>query len=504
MSATTTGARQRRVRFSGGLPDPGSGSQPYAQCREELRDFTPGKITALIINSDAWSDVMKPILAELEGERRKPGKEQPFYRCEELEAVLVYQCVAGLQTYREARRRLAGDDAEARGVLGLTFARMGTRRPNRVLKHFDGIPSEATISRHKRRFGLERRRDAICALEERFLAEHLDTPELQEEARVLHLDGSTILTHYTAPRFDAKTKKQVNRPVTAPDAGYMARGAGPDKSGDGWTLISLVSGTGVPLVPSTIVKINEPECAAAEKMIATHYDRLVRSRLGDDQQLAVLSADSGFHKQTFRKQLRSLGVLENVHPVSHSYSDKSLRNARKNNAFTHEIRGYPNWRANGHREIACRCGEGRTSKRTRLQNGRAVARMEGHCATCGSITITSGEWVTKQSGQAGAPFYFARRDPRRKDEQVDFLFGNPLTFNSREAAIYGRDRFGRHEGFHGMLEARFGLLKKRWFRHQAQAETEAALVFSIIHAVSLEQRRQRRLAAQPPPSALAA
>lgn len=491
-----------RLRYSGDLPPVGSGEQPFAKCRAELHGFTEGEITRLIVQSNAWREVMKPILDELDRERFRPGKEQPLYTSEELESVLLFQRVAGEPTCAGARRLLAGDDSEARRVLGFAHPRMAKRRPRRVLRLRDGVPSEATLARHRARFGRERRLKAWQALERRFLEEHLATPELAEEARVLYCDGTVIQTHFTAPKYDPKTKKLINPElVTAPDAGYRGKSAGEGRSGSGWNLIAVVTRTGVPVVPSSIIKIHEDECGAAEKLLEQDFQQITAPIIGSER-LCVLNADMAFADQPLREAARRVGIIENIHGASHAKKDTSVRRARELNAFEHAIKGYPKWRANGHREIRCVCGECRTSRRIFVRNGKTVARLEGFCAKCGSITITSGEWVVKKPGKAGGRYYFARRDPRQ-DEQPDYSFGNPLTFNDPVAASYGIKRWSRGEGFNGTVSTRFGLNEKRWLRWQAEVETDAAIIFSIIHAVSLEQRRRVRAAAQAPPRTLA-
>lgn len=79
------------------------------------------------------------------------------------------------------------------------------------------------------------------------------------------------------------------------------------------------------------------------------------------------------------------------------------------------------------------------------------------------------------------------------------LLLDPLTFNDPLAREYGQDRFGWGESFHSTLASRFGLLRRRaWFRRRTQVETEFAIAFSAIHALTLERaRRQSKTTAQP-------
>jgi hypothetical protein len=98
-----------------------------------------------------------------------------------------------------------------------------------------------------------------------------------------------------------------------------------------------------------------------------------------------------------------------------------------------------------------------------------------------------------------------RINPQNPKDKPDLLMGNPLTFNDRIAGEYGRRRFGHHEGFHGALVSRFGLIKdKRWFRRLDEAKIATAMTFCVMHVVALEQRRRRVEAdadqAQAPPA----
>ncbi len=66
------------------------------------------------------------------------------------------------------------------------------------------------------------------------------------------------------------------------------------------------------------------------------------------------------------------------------------------------------------------------------------------------------------------------------------------------ARIYGWKRFAHVEGFHGQLVSRFQLNKgKRWIRRKEQLETETAVVFSILHALAMEQRRRAAKSSTP-------
>jgi hypothetical protein len=492
----------RRLRWGGVLPLPPSGEVPYAKCRPELKDFSEAQITRWIIDSDAWKDVMVPALDQLEIERARPGKETPLYTSHVLESVLLYQRVCGLRSYKEARDRLASDrGTEARQLLGLDAPSNRLRlRKGRVVNLRDGIPSEATVSRHRTRFREHRRRDAYEALFKRLVDEHLETPELQEEARVLYVDGTAMLTHYTCPIYDKDTGRIVNDGrITCFDGGYVPYDAGPNKWGHGYSLVSMVTASGLPLT-HRVGPLNMSEKDAALELLGD-YEKRVLPHLGDPAKrpVSVLAADGAFHKPENRAKARELGILENIHLASHGTKDESVKNvAKKNNErIEFDDADYKNWYANGHREVFCRCGKRATKRLSTNAQGRVIARVEGKCPTCGPITITSGDWRRAQN-----PDRFTRCNPSDPVDKRDWALGNPLTFHSPEGLEYWRCRFSHNEGFHGALVTRFGLVKgKRWFRRLDQARTDVAIVFSIIHAIALYQRALARsqAAANGPP-----
>lgn len=99
-------------------------------------------------------------------------------------------------------------------------------------------------------------------------------------------------------------------------------------------------------------------------------------------------------------------------------------------------------------------------------------------------------------------------------EDVDWSFGNPLTFDDDRSHAYGVPRFHAQEGLFGsQLSQRTGLVKgERWFRRQSQIDLEMAMVASILHSYTLHYHRIRGTAAiagpspsggggHPPPSA---
>jgi hypothetical protein len=181
-----------------------------------------------------------------------------------------------------------------------------------------------------------------------------------------------------------------------------------------------------------------------------------------------------------------VGIVENTHLSSHSNGESAKREAKRRTVKRYAIDGHSDWFATGHRELVCRCERGKTTRVCKIgADGRAVARVKGECADCGSILITSGLWRLAGNEK------FVKCLPSERDD-ADFDFGNPLTFHDSLAREYGRQRFNGQEGaFGSQFTQRWRLLEgKRWFYRQTQVNLEVAAVVTITHALSLERWRR--------------
>lgn len=353
-----------------------------------------------------------------------------------------------------------------------------------------GVPSESTLSRHRHRFGVERRDAAYAVLFDTSVISHFEQfpDEMREEARLLGIDGTKIETHYTCPIRDRATGKVVNAErVTCADGGYVGDAASPDKRGHGYNAMLLTTFTGLPLA-FDIVPLHTGEPTTAAALLTRFKD--TAGRYLDKNKIAVLAGDGAFSAREVRRTAREAGLVENIHGVSHGDSERSRRNAERANARRVLIDGYPNWFANGHAELHCKCGEGKTSKDVKARPGKMpTVRINGSCASCGPITITSGRWRKVQNaGRNGQLAY--RRIQAGEEHEADYAFGNPLTFNDPIARVYGLKRFGYCEGFHGTMVSRFNLMKgKRWFRRIEQPRSEFSMIGAFVHLLAMEQRR---------------
>ncbi|MBA2794871.1 MAG: hypothetical protein H0U32_12890, partial [Thermoleophilaceae bacterium] len=238
--------------------------------------------------------------------------------------------------YRSARDRLAGD--EAREILGFSDPR---NRGGRVIHLRDGIPSEASVSRHKSRFGEATRLLAYGQLFDRLVTEPLDDPAMREEARILDIDGSHILTHYTCPKTN-RGRVTNEKQVTCPDGGFLPpTEQQPGKSGHGFNLVSITTATGLPLA-FDVAKINASEKTTATDLLQGQFADLVAPRL-DPTKVAVLSGDGGFNAKPLRAAAHELGLVENIHLASHADRDTSRKNVSRRDHASIQIEGYPNW-----------------------------------------------------------------------------------------------------------------------------------------------------------------
>jgi hypothetical protein len=286
-------------------------------------------------------------------------------------------------------------------------------------------------------------------------------------------------------------------------------GRGADHSGAGWNIVMVMSSKGTVLAHRN-VPLHVSESGTLAQM-APEVGQMLDA-LGEPE-LRVLTTDGAFNSKETRRALRGVGILENTHLSSHSSHPSSKRKAESRTKKRYRIEGYPDWFATGHRELVCRCGQGKTARVAEIEarTGKAIARLKGECSKCGNVLITSGLWRLSQNEK------FVKCLPSERAD-AEFVFGNPLTFHDTLAKEYGRQRFNGQEGaFGSQFTQRWKLLKsKRWFYRQSQVDLEVAAVMTITHALSLERWRRAGLgggagavagaggAGASPPEALAA
>jgi Fe-S cluster biogenesis protein NfuA len=488
------------LKFPSALPRrPDKVEFPFARCRTEFKGFSIGDFVLAVIESPEWEDNVGRLCDEIDRTASLMSITRRLYASRELEKLEILRRILGLEFIEEARQWPSlPENRGTRRKLGFDDPRdhiHNRHRPRQLARgddrRLDGVPSESTVRRHERRISDEARAAAYDkSLSEIIPAALAESKEFREEARIVGGDGSAIRTHYKAPIFDRKTGEIVKpERVTAPEAGYMPESAGKDKSGDGWSVVTLMTMSGLPL-GHRVIKIHQQETPALLDILRTDYRELVAPKLDHgDAELSVLSGDGAFSFDALRSEARGQGMVENVHRASHRDAPESRRNVKKLSAQKISIEGKKDWYVNGHFELFCRCGGQEVFQVFKRSKGRAVVRLEGRCKHgCGRITITSGRWRKVQN-----PTRFVKVQPGEKPE---LKMGNPLTYHSKLGKYYGDARFAYQEGMNGVLERGYALLRdKRWFRTEAQAKLEVAMVYFVVHALARKQRRLKSDAA---------
>jgi hypothetical protein len=513
-------ARKRRASRSATLPPPPEDrTLDYAASREELRGIEPGEVVLAVEELRGFREVVRPALeaadaarlAPRPGEDKRRGQRPKFFALDYWRFEVLRRVIASQSTVHTRDWLTTDKAARTRELLGFDKPRPhGGGKPQRWT---EGVPSDSWVSDFRSKWLPEAELAALMQQLERWaLAEKMATlPGAREECRVLYADGSKLETHANAPILKKDKEGNVIEVVnewkkgrdgglvpgiTAPEAGYVPnRGGNADHSGHGWNIVMVMSSKGTVLahrnVPmhagenTTLIDM-VPEVG---QVLGTLDDPERRGPEGEGPELRVLSTDCNFHSHELRGKLREIGIIENTHLTSHARRPSSQEDAKARKRKRYPIDRHPAWFLNGHRELVCACGEGKSSRVASInpRTGKATARLKGECPECRSVTITSGLWM--QTENASGKFLQCLPHERAR---VEWDVGNPLTFNDPLSKAYGQSRFNGQEGaFGSQFTQRFGLLKnKRWFYRQSQVDLEVAAVVTITHALSLERWRR--------------
>lgn len=498
-------AKTRRARFPQQLPPPpvqGDVEVLYALRVPELQDINDGEKVQLLLSTRAWQATVGAECERIDA----AGDSRRAYSAAELEAVILYQRLNGKRTYKAARERLTSDRGrDARIALGFHRPRDHVR--NRRCHHphrrrLDGVPSEATVCRHRtKRFPEALRAELYHECFKRLVEEHAqEFPEFCEELRVLGWDGSTqksVFRPGQKRRRNPKTGEteylwdENGEPVPRIqgwEGGTMTNPSAPlSKRGHGFLTVTGHTGTGLPVAMRT-GRIEEEEAKFVVDMLENDVPRW-RRFIGADK-LGVSSLDGAFAKPKIRRAHRKAGYIENTHLVSHGYHEAAKRHLAETRETVYGIEGAPNWRVDGLRQPFCMCGNGTVAHRfnTTLK-GEARASIECACDKCGSVSLKSGDWRLVKN-----PSQFVRINPNDNAdvEDADMALGNPLTFDNPKAALYGKNRYAQGEGLHGHATTRFNIFKDRaYIKRLDQARLDVLLPYCLMHALAMETRRRR-------------
>ncbi|HJQ49202.1 MAG TPA: hypothetical protein VJ838_01660 [Gaiellaceae bacterium] len=496
-------AVERRMRGHRNLPDPnGDTTQRWSKDMPELKDVTEAQMVMLLMESDAFQQTVQPLLdrAEEERFRRQRRKRRFLYRVEEIERVILFKAITGTATMVETRDKLGGDRTEARRTLGFDFPRNEGRPGER--ETLDGVPSEATLCRQRQLFDPKERAEAYVALFKMLRDQHIiDFPdEMLEELLRLGIDGSKIEITGECPIWEKKKKgdkgkrkkRLVNASrITCPDGGYVAKGASPDKTGHGFNKMTIGTATKLPVV-FDVTPLNRNEGQAASELIAQYREDVLP--LLPERRLGVLTGDSAFAANSLRKEIRSVGLIENAHNVSHADKPSVRKRAASKRKERTKIEGYEDWFVDGLQQVICRCGKTATGHWELDRKGEVACRVYGSCEKCGSVSITSGRYRLSQN-----PKKYLKVDPKNKDETPDYRLGNGLTYDSKMSAAYGSERWSRGEGLNSVMASRFGLTTgKRRYKTIQDARADVAASYALMHLLTMMQRKLEAAGAAPP------
>lgn len=530
-------------------PVPTDSTFPFRVGNDERDAWRAARQTSAIINSPAWAATIGAELDRRDAEAPKRGNGR-MYSGQELESVFVFRFLYGDNaTVKETVGALEGHRAgQARRLLGFDVPRDNVRN-RRVTPDgahgMDGVPSEATLCRHRKRFPAHEAAALWDDLVTELVAFHAESSEtFRQDLRVLMMDGFVSRTVYRprktmdpanykqredekkeAPLVDfvqsdgevvkkrwlnhqpPRRKKDKNAPentddpteerdpeahLTAPDAGYV--GFGPNtpgsKSGAGWVNVITTTHNGFGIAAETWSN-GEAEPRLATKSLQGQLAQRLEGILRDDE-VGVLTADGGFHSPHVRKAAMDLGYVPNISERSGSQNPKSKKAVAEADVERLRLVKYAKWSADGHQALRCECGQGTVASRINRSGRAVVLRAEGSCATCGGAMVTAGQWRRARnpntyrqvaSGERGNP----------NIPHITFALGNPLTFNHWYAKEMGDRRFGTGESGISHIANKYGFTKRRRVRTRDQVRVELSVAFAMQHAVALERQGVIRL-----------
>jgi hypothetical protein len=477
---------KRRFALHRLLPDPRVDLRSrWTKSRPELSHLTEAQMVMDLMASDAFQKTVQPLLDRVEEERafsQRRKREFP-YTVTEVERAMVFKAVAGINLIKELRDTLSGDDGELRATLGFDKP----RNPDRPMKRMDGVPSEATLCRHRKLFDRGERAHAYKRCFELMRDQHfIEFPvEMLDEIRQLAGDGSKIEVEGVCPIYDKKTKEILNaKSVTCPDGGYVGKGSSPDHSGHGFNKHTIATATKLPLVFEVGPLPLPSEIRTCEVLL---------ERLGEDvlsklpvRGLGVFSADGVYSGNGVRAGVRRLGMIENIHKASHADTPEVAARVAKLRKERIKIQGKPNWFSDGLYQLVCKCEQGTLRPGYDFDKDGGVSTWtEGTCVNCGPITITSGRWRIEKS--------WVRVDPSNPDDEPQLAFGNPLTYDSLVSRAYGNQRRSRQEGLNSVMATRMGLTTgKRRYKTIEDARADVAIAYALSHMLTMMQRRASR------------
>jgi hypothetical protein len=142
---------------------------------------------------------------------------------------------------------------------------------------------------------------------------------------------------------------------------------------------------------------------------------------------------------------------------------------------------------NGHRELVCACGHG-------TQERDAWRDPDGTPLASASRAAARVVEASRCFPAAGEEPRAVRADAARRSAE---RFGSPARQPAHvprpHGIRYGKKRWVRGEGAHGVLKSHYRLNARRRYRSKAAVELETNIVFAIIVSLAIQQRERTNL-----------
>lgn len=254
--------------------------------------------------------------------------------------------------------------------------------------------------------------------------------------------------------------------------------------GPGFKLHGVWNSLMLPVV-AIVTPIHVHDKTGGLQHVLPELDRIL-ARL--PRKLRVMVADSAYWGLDVLTTLVRLGIVPCIHESSHKRSESTRREVEKKDKTFIRIAD-SKWWANQHFELFCECGQGTIAFDIKLgETGRALIRTDAECDHCGHHAITAGMWRIKQN-----PRRFVKEWKGVPPDDLRPALGNPLTYHSPEAEVYGLKRFGWGESPHAQLQRGYRVGGKHNLcpvESQAHLEYVIYTICSLMWANAIERVKQ--------------
>jgi hypothetical protein len=414
----------KRLRWSEGFP-------PAPE-----RSWAPGSRTYLpkgelmlhaLLRSESWKGIYLAFLDELNTLWDPQGKR--LWKTLEMELFLLTGVEFGRwimagDKNRGLRDFFFGDGKAASAKRLVGFGEVRSPRRKGIQKRLD-VPSAATIHRYRELVPWSVRAEIARQLYEALRTIGCALAELLAADDAYHLDSYDVFITGVPERENPKTgqhdsnaaagEPSVRRHRRVPGAGRVGHRRADKPGGPGFKITSITNILGLPLL-LVVSPIHKHDKRIAVEDILPRLEQLLNVL---PARLRILTADSAYIGARLCLALMRLGFVPNIHVSSPGHKDRRDDDAaveaegdtqafsaeelpdekrltpEKRNRERTPLEG-TKWFANGHLELFCECGKGRTQANVKLGKRGALIATECFCDSgddsCGNIVVTAGRW----------------------------------------------------------------------------------------------------------------